>query len=237
MFKSNRRVGALAATQARPRARTPRREERVEVTRAASLCIDGAELMVAVTIRDINSGGARLSIVTQQPIPDEVLLIARSIDLTARGRIVWRRQQELGMKFTSRGDEVRLRDLQARYHHNRMAEAARQAQMQQRMAQASSQSQAQIMAQMADGPIQLGVCEGQGFADANPEARQLLLLGLEPGRAYTLDDLKGAYRRQAMAAHPDRGGDPDQFQAIADAFQGLCTAMIARAGMPAPQPA
>ncbi len=40
----------------------------------------------------------------------------------------------------------------------------------------------------------------------------------------TREDIKAAYRRRAMEAHPDRGGDPAEFQAVEDAYRRLSRA-------------
>ena len=227
MFKSTRQVGALAG--GRPRA-PAKREARHETMRGAVICIDGAELAVAATLRDHSERGARLSVITAQPVPDEIMLVVRSLNLAVRGRIVWRRQLELGVRFTSRGEEARLRELQGRYWQGLRAEQARQAELQERAAWASQQSRAQTAAQLAQGgAVRLGTAQGAGFAAATAEIAHLRLLELEPGGSYTLDDLKSAYRRRAMTVHPDRGGDPELFQAINDAFQSLCTAMLVAA--------
>jgi DnaJ domain len=37
----------------------------------------------------------------------------------------------------------------------------------------------------------------------------------------SLDDIKAAYRRKALEAHPDRGGSPSDFQAIESAYRQL----------------
>jgi hypothetical protein len=43
------------------------------------------------------------------------------------------------------------------------------------------------------------------------------VLGLGHGSAVGLEDARAAYRRLAMAHHPDRGGDPVEFQRINEA--------------------
>jgi hypothetical protein len=48
------------------------------------------------------------------------------------------------------------------------------------------------------------------------------VLGLRP--PCTLDDIKAAYRRRALEAHPDRGGAPGDFQAVEDAYRQLSRA-------------
>jgi hypothetical protein len=43
------------------------------------------------------------------------------------------------------------------------------------------------------------------------------VLGLPP--VYTLDDIKAAYRRQVMLAHPDRGGRAEDFERLQAAYE------------------
>jgi DnaJ-class molecular chaperone len=44
-------------------------------------------------------------------------------------------------------------------------------------------------------------------------------LGLD--RTATQAEIKAAYKREAMRAHPDRGGDPNRFHAVQEAFRAL----------------
>ncbi len=60
------------------------------------------------------------------------------------------------------------------------------------------------------------------------------MLGVTPKA--TRDDVTDAFRRYALAHHPDRGGDPTRFQAGVDAYRRLTgAAPPVRAGArPAP---
>ena len=56
-------------------------------------------------------------------------------------------------------------------------------------------------------------------ASPSPDAQTpecLVLLGLRP--PLTLEDVKQAYMAKAMKAHPDRGGDPQEFIRLQKAF-------------------
>ena len=81
MFKPTRRIAGGMAS--RP-ATSPRREERVAVQRSGTICIDGGSLAVGVTVRDINRGGARVSVLSRQPIPPQILFVVRSMELACR---------------------------------------------------------------------------------------------------------------------------------------------------------
>ena len=54
------------------------------------------------------------------------------------------------------------------------------------------------------------------------------LLGVKPGA--TLEELKAAYREQAMKCHPDRGGDPDKFKQISEAYSRLSSGESSSSG-------
>ena len=51
------------------------------------------------------------------------------------------------------------------------------------------------------------------------------LLACEPGAG--AEALKRAYRRAALKAHPDKGGDARAFQRVAEAYQALEAARTA----------
>jgi DnaJ domain len=48
------------------------------------------------------------------------------------------------------------------------------------------------------------------------------------------DDVRAAFRRQVAASHPDRGGAPEQFRTVVDAFSALRTGLPPRSAPAAP---
>lgn len=186
------------------------RKERVPVIKSATICIDGADLTVECTIRDIHNFGARFSVVNSVGIPDEFLLISRTEDLCARARVAWRRGNELGVRFLRRAsyaDEGRMRQDQQK-QFSKITEYRRQEQ--ERVAYAAQK--AGIDPASAEAP-----------APANPmkRAAQMRILGFDPKVEVTADELKRAYRMKAMTMHPDRGGDPNDFQSLSIAYREL----------------
>ncbi len=51
--------------------------------------------------------------------------------------------------------------------------------------------------------------------------RHLKTLGLKPGRDYSPDEIKKAYRRKVMKVHPDAGGSQVAFIAVQNAYEWL----------------
>ena len=51
--------------------------------------------------------------------------------------------------------------------------------------------------------------------------RHLETLGLKPGRDYSPDEIKKAYRRKVMKVHPDAGGSQVEFIAVQNAYEWL----------------
>ena len=60
------------------------------------------------------------------------------------------------------------------------------------------------------------------MAMAMTRAEALALLGV--GEEATADELKKAYKRKALRAHPDKGGSKEQFQRLAEAYKCLADA-------------
>ncbi|MEM1316798.1 MAG: PilZ domain-containing protein [Pseudomonadota bacterium] len=184
------------------------REERIAVVKSAYITVDGNDPMLACTVRDINSGGARISVADIHKIADEFLLIARSEDLVARVRVAWRREKEIGVRFlrsTRLDNEARMRQEQAKvFERNRAAEA-------QRLAEAEA-AQAALEQQQA---------EAERMAQARLRFDRMVTLGMDPTQGYTKDMLRDAYHARAKETHPDQGGDPATFDAVKLAYEGL----------------
>jgi hypothetical protein len=60
--------------------------------------------------------------------------------------------------------------------------------------------------------------DAQGDSEGQAESA-FRMLGIRPPAS--LDDIKSAYRRKALEAHPDRGGSPADFQAVEAAYRQL----------------
>jgi len=78
---------------------------------------------------------------------------------------------------------------------------------------------------MAARSLDLGyilLAAGAAWTSLEPPSRStdLLALGLER-MPLSRDELRRAYRRAAMVAHPDTGGSADAFVAVSEAFARL----------------
>jgi hypothetical protein len=79
-----------------------------------------------------------------------------------------------------------------------------------------------------DSGFHVGREEAAGDS-SRPEEAALGRLGLRA--PCTREDIKAAYRSRALEVHPDRGGDPGEFQAVEDAYRRL---LRAAEGSPGP---
>ena len=178
------------------------REERVAATKAATVIIDGYDLRRDCTIRDINKGGARVSFINASGIPDTVLMICRSENLYAHCRVTWRRGNEVGLQFLQRVQEHNLEPLR--------------------------QKQTKLYTEALARSRQRAVCwppdPNQDKAEAVLFRKSCMLLGLDPLKPQSDDNIRVAFRERAKLAHPDRGGDLEVFQALNTA----CSNLLAR---------
>ena len=190
MFKTTaRRPGVRAA-------RPTRKADRQPVTRSASLWFGDATTPRSCTIRDVSTGGARVSVVSSGTLPDEILLTCRGEDLAALATVRWRSNCEMGLRFSRRGtmaDEPALRKL-----------------LLARQPKTASHDAGQ---RSAPPPAQ------------NDERKRIdnmwRTLGLDPQGTHSQGALKDAYRNLARKHHPDLGGDVMAFQRIAVAYETL----------------
>jgi len=190
-----RRMPASSNNAAKP---TIQRAVREDMTKSANLCFDGKDLGMVCTIRDISVGGARVSVTSSQAIPHEALLMCKSLNLLARAKIVWRKENELGLRFIRRGtmDQESLLRL----------------------------DQAKAFAKLQHAQT----TQQNGAADtflARQQASQMQnhynAMGLDSSLDYNPRQLKHRYRQLAMKAHPDAGGCVEKFQLLTDAFNAL----------------
>ncbi len=207
MFTSSIRRGGRPA----PKRHIDRREERVEKIKSAAICVDGAEMNFPCTVRDIHTSGARMSVVNAQNLADNFLLIVRSDNLVARCKVAWRKTNELGVRFLRVGDLSEESRMKIEQHA-----AFNQAVQQQTQRQEQERIQAEQEALQAQ--------QAEAMRTARIAAARMQIMGMDPTKPYTLEDLKAAYRRQAMAKHPDQGGDPVEFQQLTEIYKLMAAA-------------
>ncbi len=206
MFKPSVRSRGMSSVAARQQARPKARAERAEITKSASINIDGRDQTVSCTIRDLSATGARISVANSASINNRFLLLCRSSDMIALADIVWRSSHEIGVHFMRRGSfhqEAEFRTKQAEVYQNQLEAAGR----------AQAEPQSAFIAQQAAISMQ-----------AHYET-----MGLDPSLDYTPEQLKHKFRILALRAHPDHGGDAETFQKLQSAFNTL----TAQAGVPA----
>jgi len=79
-----------------------RRETREPITKSASICIEASGQVIACTLRDIHSRGARMSVASHAGIPDVFTLKCRQEGINTTARVAWRRGNEMGVSFSIR---------------------------------------------------------------------------------------------------------------------------------------
>lgn len=99
MFKPANRPNRLMGASQAAAPTNKRRESRVELAKAASICVIDTGQTISCTLRDIHTRGARISVMSHGGIPDEFILKSRQADLETRARVAWRRGNELGVRF------------------------------------------------------------------------------------------------------------------------------------------
>ncbi|MEE9314514.1 MAG: DnaJ domain-containing protein [Rhizobiaceae bacterium] len=206
-------------TARRPRQGAPKekvsRKERVSITKTAAICVDGAEMMMPCTVRDMHSQGARMSVANVAAVPDSILLIVRSEDLVARASVAWRKAAEIGVRFIRTGDmhmEEKFRGEQARIYQDAQEAALRVQQDKEREVQ-KKQALEDMKAQQ----------------EAHERKRKMQIMGIDPRYPFGEDELKRAYRQQAMLKHPDQGGTMEAFQELNIVYQALLATVVAAA--------
>ena len=146
------------------------REERVAKTKSASICVDGADLQFACTVRDIHTSGARISIMNMESIADGFMLIVRSDNLIARCKVAWKKKNEVGVRFLRVGELVEEEQFrrEQQYAYKKDVEL-RSLQQQQAQNQAEAEAKARERAPGAKGPYKCALpnCKLWGWIQPN----------------------------------------------------------------------
>ncbi|MFD0917350.1 PilZ domain-containing protein [Pseudahrensia aquimaris] len=202
MFKPSVRPRGLNAVNAKVVKEPKQRAERREVIRSAKISVDGDNDIMDCTIRDISTGGARISVARPADLPNSFMLICRADDMVARCQVAWRRGHEMGLRFVRKGmlyQEADFRRDQA--HTNRMEAANRER---------ASQTQNAFVAS----------------AEAEAMAANYRIMQLDPTLSYNAEQLKHRFRTLAMRAHPDQGGSVADFQRLTKAYNAIVAGII-----------
>lgn len=69
------------------------------------------------------------------------------------------------------------------------------------------------------GFFEEGQKQEEGTPQGKKETKLYEVLGVDPNAS--LDDIKKAYRKKALKMHPDKGGDPDKFKELTEAYEIL----------------
>ena len=202
-----------------PKKHVERREERVPKVKSASICVDGADAMIACTVRDIHSSGARISIMSLEGIKESFMLIVRSENLVARAKVAWKKDGEIGVRFIRTGD---LADEQ-QFHSEQQSAYAKEVELERRrIAEEEARAEQQRLAREH--------AEAQRIAQIR--IAQMQIMGMDPTKPYSQEDLKSAFRKKAMTIHPDQGGDPVEFQRLNDVYNIMLNEFLVQVPQP-----
>lgn len=198
MFKPSVRPRGLSTANVKTVQSQKNRAQRQEVLRSAKISINGSEDAMDCTIRDISTGGARISVAKPAETPNSFLLICRADDLLARCQVAWRRGHELGVRFVRKGMLYQEADFRREQEQAYNTESVNRERTHAETANAFRASAA---------------------AEAN--AANYRVMQLDPTLTYTGDQLKHRFRTLAMRAHPDHGGSVAEFQRLNKAYNAL----------------
>lgn len=148
------------------------------------------------------------------------------------------------LRYRSAFDDIRRREQELEERERQLRDAERRQAYQQReqgeKARAGWQQEAKGFRQKSEDKTQSrssrsrqsGSSQSQGQKQrskasytpppqSDVRARHLETLGLKPGRDYSPDEIKKAYRRKVMKVHPDTGGSQVEFIAVQNAYEWL----------------
>jgi hypothetical protein len=88
---------------------TFRKHRRVELDYMARIMSLKAETICDCALIDVSDGGARLAVLAVEIVPDEFLLtFSKSSDVSRRCKVMWRKDDEVGVTFVKAVDTKQI---------------------------------------------------------------------------------------------------------------------------------
>ncbi len=78
-----------------------RKHRRIELNYVAQILTAAAEPICDCALMDVSQGGARIAVLAMEMVPQEFLLRFSSTDVSRRCRVVWRKDDEIGVVFVN----------------------------------------------------------------------------------------------------------------------------------------
>ncbi len=86
-----------------------RKHQRVELDYMARILSLAGEPISDCAVIDVSEGGARIAVLASDMVPDEFLLrLSASSDVSRRCKVVWRKEDEVGVTFVKAVDTAKV---------------------------------------------------------------------------------------------------------------------------------